>query len=119
MKIIILLSALFSFNAFSNEVTGDWLSITSTLNCTGINQEISLQLVMTELSTQIIYAGQELDCLSTEMQGNDIVCTAINFETAGAVIVKLTPELNATLDILPGPGNGIIEHFDLTCNSIK
>ncbi len=119
MKIIIILSALFSFSAFSNEVTGDWLSITSSLNCTGINQEISLQLVMTELSTQIIYAGQKLDCVSIEMKGSDIVCTAISFETAGAVVVKLTPDLNAIFDIMPGPGNGIIEHFDLTCNSIK
>jgi hypothetical protein len=86
------------------------------IECTDADHKISIQLLRNENSAQILHEGKVFDCNKLDILDSTVSCTAINFETAGALILKIYDNKIGGLEILPAPGSGKIEKHDLTCS---
>jgi hypothetical protein len=85
------------------------------VECKDIEHKISIQLIMNENSAQIYHEGKFFECNQLDKLDSFIACTAIDFETAGAIILKITDNYRGSVEKLPAPGSGKIEQYDLSC----
>jgi hypothetical protein len=86
-----------------------------TLGCTSHDKKISLEFTRNDGSAEISLNDKKLECTSLETGVSSVTCTAIDFETSGAIILKLTADHKAQLEILPAPGSGKILHSEVDC----
>jgi hypothetical protein len=125
VKILIILTPLFALVAAST-------SSANIFTCHDEGQKTSIQFVLNQKTKDQAASGEltinntTLDCFNLIIEPASITCTAIDFETAGAVVLKLpaisqdssSQAIKAQFEILPPPGSGKIQTTEIECLNV-
>jgi hypothetical protein len=101
-----------------NHIDTTYKCVMPTVSCTDSDHKLSIQLTMKDNSVQLYHEDRVFDCNKLATVDSLITCTAIDFETAGAIVLKIFENKIGNVEILPPPGSGKIEQNDLTCSVI-